>query len=74
MPVERHRQLLVTVDGQVNKDAARYYRQPSPAAQIAGHVAFWHGVQVRRVSHAEWVAVPRTAAGSAGGYGPMFGR
>ena len=41
----------VTVGGQVNKDAAWYYRQPSPAAaQIAGHVAFWHGVQVRRVS------------------------
>lgn len=41
----------VTVDGQVNKDAAWYYLQPTPAAaQIADHVAFWHGVQVRRVS------------------------
>jgi uncharacterized protein (DUF427 family) len=40
----------VTVDGQVNKDAAWYYPQPGTAAQIAGHVAFWHGVQVRRGS------------------------
>jgi uncharacterized protein (DUF427 family) len=42
----------ITVDGQVNKDAAWYYPQPSPAAaRIAGHLAFWHGVQVRRVRH-----------------------
>ena len=41
----------VTVDGQVCKDAAWYYPQPSTAAaQIRDHVAFWHGVQVRRVS------------------------
>jgi uncharacterized protein (DUF427 family) len=41
----------ITVDGQVNKDAAWYYPQPSTAAaQIRDHVAFWHGVQVRRVS------------------------
>ena len=37
----------IVVDGQVNKDAAWYYPSPLPAAkQIAGHVAFWKGVQV----------------------------
>jgi len=37
----------VVVDGQVNRDAAWYYPQPKEAArQIAGHVAFWHGVRV----------------------------
>ena len=37
----------VVVDGQVNKDAAWYYPTPKEAAtQIAGYVAFWHGVQV----------------------------
>jgi uncharacterized protein (DUF427 family) len=37
----------VAVGGQVNKDAAWYYPTPSEAAkQIAGHVAFWKGVQV----------------------------
>jgi uncharacterized protein (DUF427 family) len=36
------------VDGEVNEDAAWYYPEPSEAAkQIAGHVAFWKGVQVR---------------------------
>jgi uncharacterized protein (DUF427 family) len=40
----------VVVDGQRDKDAAWYYPDPSPAARrIAGHVAFWHGVKVRRV-------------------------
>ena len=35
------------VDGDVNADAAWYYPQPkSAAAEIAGHVAFWKGVQV----------------------------
>jgi uncharacterized protein (DUF427 family) len=39
----------VVVDGQVNKDAAWYYPTPKDAArQIAGHVAFWHGVRVER--------------------------
>ena len=53
----------VTVDGQVNKDAAWYYPRPSPAAaQIEGHVAFWHGVQVRRVN-----------SGSPAGYGTDCG-
>jgi uncharacterized protein (DUF427 family) len=39
----------VVVDGEVNKDAAWYYPTPKDAArQIAGHVAFWHGVRVER--------------------------
>jgi uncharacterized protein (DUF427 family) len=58
----------VTVDGQVNKDAAWYYRQPSPAAaQIAGHVAFWHGVQVRQVSDDSGEAGRGATAGGIGG-------
>ena len=37
----------VVVGNQVNKDAAWYYPQPKDAAkQIAGYVAFWHGVKV----------------------------
>lgn len=37
----------VTVDGQVNEDAAWYYPQPKDAAaQIKDRVAFWRGVQV----------------------------
>lgn len=37
----------IVVGTQVNKDAAWYYPQPNKAArEIAGHVAFWHGVQV----------------------------
>jgi uncharacterized protein (DUF427 family) len=36
------------VDGQVNRDAAWYYPTPKDAAkEIAGRVAFWHGVEVR---------------------------
>jgi uncharacterized protein (DUF427 family) len=39
----------VVVDGKENADAAWYYPEPSAAArQIAGHVAFWKGVQVDR--------------------------
>jgi uncharacterized protein (DUF427 family) len=39
----------VVVDGQTNRDAAWYYPAPKDAArQIAGHVAFWRGVQVER--------------------------
>lgn len=35
------------VDGQTNKDAAWYYPTPKDAAaEIAGYVAFWKGVQV----------------------------
>lgn len=37
----------VTVDGQVNADAAWYYPEPSAkASQIKDHVAFWKGVRV----------------------------
>ncbi len=37
----------VVVDGKVNEQAAWYYPTPkSEAAEIAGHVAFWNGVEV----------------------------
>jgi uncharacterized protein (DUF427 family) len=37
----------VVVGDVVNRDAAWYYPNPKPAAaNIAGHVAFWRGVQV----------------------------
>jgi len=37
----------VEVDGQRNADAAWYYAEPkAAAAEIAGHVAFWKGVEV----------------------------
>src|SRR5262245_11664052 len=37
----------VEVGGQVNRDAAWYYPDPTPAAaNIKDHVAFWRGVQV----------------------------
>jgi uncharacterized protein (DUF427 family) len=37
------------VNGQENRDAAWYYPDPKPeASNIAGHVAFWRGVQVER--------------------------
>jgi uncharacterized protein (DUF427 family) len=37
----------VTVDGQVNKDAAWYYPEPKPAAaEIKNRVAFWRGVKI----------------------------
>lgn len=40
----------VVVDGQVNRDAAWYYEDPSPAARnIKGRIAFWHGVKVEPV-------------------------
>ena len=39
----------VVVGGEVNRDAAWFYPEPSPAARhIAGYVAFWHGVTVER--------------------------
>lgn len=35
------------VNGRRNEDAAWYYPKPSPLARkIAGHVAFWNGVQI----------------------------
>ena len=37
----------VVVDGNVNRDAAWYYRDPKPAARnIAGYIAFWRGVKI----------------------------
>jgi uncharacterized protein (DUF427 family) len=43
------RYYTVTVDGTENPDAAWYYPDPKPAAaKIKDHVAFWHGVEVRR--------------------------
>jgi uncharacterized protein (DUF427 family) len=37
----------VVVGDKVNRDAAWYYPNPSPAAErITGRVAFWHGVKV----------------------------
>jgi uncharacterized protein (DUF427 family) len=39
----------LAVDGKVNQNAAWFYPQPFDAAkQIAGHVAFWKGVEVSR--------------------------
>jgi uncharacterized protein (DUF427 family) len=38
----------VVVDGETNSGAAWYYPEPKEAAQqIAGHVAFWKGVEVK---------------------------
>jgi uncharacterized protein (DUF427 family) len=40
----------VVVDGDRNPGAAWYYPEPKPAAaEIAGHVAFWRGVDVEQV-------------------------
>jgi uncharacterized protein (DUF427 family) len=40
----------VVVDGERNRAAAWYYPKPSQAAaKIKDHVAFWHGVKVKRV-------------------------
>lgn len=37
----------LAVDGQTNADAVWYYPSPKPAAaEIAGRVAFWKGVQI----------------------------
>jgi uncharacterized protein (DUF427 family) len=37
------------VGGQTNKDAVWIYREPKERAkQIAGHVAFWRGVEVSK--------------------------
>jgi uncharacterized protein (DUF427 family) len=41
----------VVVGDAVNRDAAWYYPNPSPAAdEIRGRVAFWHGVKVEPVA------------------------
>ena len=40
----------VVVDGEVNRDAAWDYPEPSVAAErIKGRIAFWHGVRVEPV-------------------------
>jgi len=37
----------ITVDGETNQNAAWYYAEPKDAAaEIAGRVAFWEGVEV----------------------------
>lgn len=39
----------VIVDGKLNENAAWYYAAPFDAAkEIAGHIAFWRGVDVQR--------------------------
>lgn len=39
----------IEVAGKTNKDAAWYYPSPKEAAKhIAGHVAFWNGVQIEQ--------------------------
>ena len=39
----------VVVDGKRNENAAWFYPAPKKAAMnIAGHIAFWHGVTVER--------------------------
>ena len=41
----------VVVGDNVNRDAAWYYPNPSPAAvRVKGRVAFWHGVKVEAVA------------------------
>lgn len=37
----------IVVAGETNEDAAWYYPSPKAAAQeIAGHIAFWRGVEI----------------------------
>ncbi|WP_033309255.1 DUF427 domain-containing protein [Streptomyces iakyrus] len=44
------RYYTLTVNGDVNPNAAWYYPHPSPfARKIKNHVAFWHGVTVEAV-------------------------
>lgn len=39
----------ITVDGKKNENAAWYYKTPKDAAKnIAGYVAFWKGVEVKK--------------------------
>jgi uncharacterized protein (DUF427 family) len=39
----------VVVDGTRNPDAAWYYPEPKEAAaEIRGHFAFWHGVEISK--------------------------
>lgn len=37
----------ITVNGELNNNAAWYYPEPKPEAQhITGHVAFWKGIEI----------------------------
>jgi len=37
----------IVVAGEINEDAAWYYPSPKDAAkEIAGHIAFWRGVEI----------------------------
>jgi len=41
--------LSITVNGEVNQNAAWYYPSPKDAAkEITGMVAFWHGIQITK--------------------------
>ncbi len=41
--------LSITVNGEINQDAAWYYPSPKDAAkEIAGMVAFWRGVEITK--------------------------
>lgn len=40
------RYYTLVVNGTENRDAAWYYPDPKPAAEIKGRVAFWKGVRV----------------------------
>ena len=38
----------IVVDDEKNENAAWYYSEPkAAAAEIKGHVAFWHGVEIK---------------------------
>ena len=48
----------VVIDDKVNRDAAWYYPNPSPAAdRIKDRVAFWHGVKVDQVDACHSVTI-----------------
>jgi uncharacterized protein (DUF427 family) len=49
----------VVVGDHVNANAAWFYPEPKPnAASIAGHVAFWKGVEVRGADESTQVIAP----------------
>jgi uncharacterized protein (DUF427 family) len=53
----------VQVNGKTNRDAAWFYPDPTPAAaEIADHVAFWHGVRVERVAAGDGGSRPSALA------------
>lgn len=62
----------VVADGQVNRDAAWYYPEPSEAAkEIKGYVAFWHGVKVERDEQADNGRAPDEGSAGVTGNGPL---